>query len=345
MTDKILDIDEKYRNFCSENSDKIIPIEEYYLLHILNEKNKLITKKFINNIFSKYGLNHKVNELQRFQKAFIHDSYLEKNISNIKYLRQIKDTEMILEKDKKNAMKLFNGDISYQRLEYLGDSVIHVAIAQYLEERFEEQDEGFLTKIRTRLENGRTEANFSRALGLPEYVIISRSIEQAGGRLNNYKISEDIFEAFIGALSKEITLDECVKFVINIIEKEADIVHMINNENNFKGVLMKECHAQKWDDVDYNTEDDEEAEILKLFTVKAICGDEVKKYIGYGQGKSKRQAQQKAAKSILIKMGKLVNESIEEDENDIYEVLNDNIDNNIEINNDEIYAILSEEDL
>ena len=343
MSDKILEIDEKYRNFCSENSDKIIPIEEYYLLHILNEKNKLITKKFINSIFKKYNLNHTVVDLEKFQEAFIHDSYLKKNISNIKYLRQIKDTEPI--KNKEDAMKLFNGDKSYQRLEYLGDSVIHVAIAKYLTKRFDEEDEGFLTKIRTRLENGKTEAKFSRALGLPEYVIISRSIEQSGGRLNNYKILEDIFEAFIGALADELSLDKCVEFIINIIEKEADIVHMINYENNFKGVLMKECHSQRWEDVQYNTEDDEEAEQQKLFTVKAICGDEHKKYIGYGQGKSKRQAQQKAAKSILIKIGKLVNESIDEDENDIYQVINNKENNNIEIDNEEIYAILSDEDL
>ena len=297
---KIIEIDEKYNEYYKQTK-KPVDKNTFVLWHVLNDKNQYVNKKFINNIFKTYGLNHKVKNLDKYQEAFIHDAYLIDNLSNYKYLRQIKDTPMIENINEINNIFPLQTN-SYQRLEYLGDAVIHMAIAKYLYERYPNEDEGFLTKIRTRLENGKTEAEISRCLGLHEYVVISRTMEVTGGRLNNYKTLEDAFEAFIGALSTEISLDTCVNFVINIIEKECDITDMICYENNYKGRLMKICHAEKWDEVNYDTDDDgdgDENKIKKYFSVVATCGG---KYIGRGKGKSKKSAQQRAAKEILIKL-------------------------------------------
>lgn len=340
MTDKIAEIEEKYRDFCDNNPDKPMEKEDYFKLHVLNEKNKLVKKKFINDIFKKYNLKHKVKNLDTYQKAFIHDSYLNSSLTTAKYVRQLIDSNMI--DDPKKALSLF--DASYQRLEYLGDSVIHVAVAQYLYGRYPEQDEGFLTRIRTRIENGEEMGRLARCLGLHEYVIISRSIELADGRIRNYKILEDCFEAFVGALSLELSLDKCCEFVVNIIEAEADISHMIEYETNYKGNLMKECHKNKWDDVEYIDINNEENEEKKIFQVKAICGDDDSKYIGYGKGKSKRKAQQKAAREILIKLGLIINDNIDDDndffevEEDFYEVEDENEEDSNEDMGDDIYG-------
>merc|ERR1711977_694924 len=112
-------------------------------------------------------------------------------------------------------------------------------------------------------------------------------------------------------MGREVKMDDVIKFVINIIECEADITDMICYENNFKGKLMKECHQRKWLDVKYLIDVDENAE-QKLFNIKAECGPSNNKYIGYGKGKSKRRAQQKAAKDILIQLGKIINDNIDD---------------------------------
>lgn len=313
QSEVILYVDEQYQNYCS-STKKPISRSEFIKRHTLNDKNRPVTEKFINGIFKKYSLNHKVVNFDMYQRAFVHDSYIESNIDNVKFIRQIKNTTMVNKKDIKKIMPM--SDRSYQRLEYLGDSYIHSAIAKYLYNRYPSQGEGFLTKVRTRLENGKEMSRFSRALGLHEYVVISQSIEVAGGRLNNYKILEDVFEAFMGAVSLEVSADECFKFVINIIESEADIADMICYENNHKGVLMKICHKKKWDDIDY-TDITPDNVTDKKFRVQAKCGDDIKMYYGYGKGKSKREAEQKAAKEILIKLGLIYNDNID-DEEDVY---------------------------
>jgi ribonuclease-3 len=313
MTEQLIEIDEKYRDYCNLCNGKKMSKTEFVRQHVLNERNKLISSKFINSIFKEYGLTHKVGNLEMYQKAFVHDSYLECNLTNYKMLKQFREPTRISADEK--AMPLFTE--SYQRLEYLGDSYIHAAIAKYLYTRYPDGDEGFLTTLRTKIENGKEQSKISRALGLHEYVIISRNLEQNGGRLNNYAILEDVLEAFIGALSLEVSSDECFKFVINIIEKHIDITHMIHYENNYKGRLMNECHAKKWDDVKYiDIKDENNAN--KYFKVKAVCGTTDKMYSGYGKAKSKKDAQQKAAKHILVQMKYIYNDNIDDDD-DVYE--------------------------
>lgn len=316
MCDKVIELEEKYEEFCSNNPETKMSEEKFYLLHVLNEQNKWVNENFINNIFKQYDLDHKVKSIEIYREALIHDSYLVENLMNQKYLRQIKDVTMI--ENMAEAIPLQNK--SYQRLEYYGDAVIHVAIAKYLYLRYPNEDEGFLTKIRTCLENGESGTMFCRCLGLNNYIIISRYMEFMNARVNNGKVLEDVFESFVGALATEISIDKCINFVINILEKEADITNMICYETNFKGKIMKICHKMKWDDIKYIDYCDEETELKKIFKVKAQCGEESSTlYTGYGQGKSKRKAQQKAAKDILIQMGEIINDNID-DEDDIFEI-------------------------
>jgi ribonuclease-3 len=313
MTDQLIEIEEKYRDYCENSRGSKISKIEFVRLHVLNERNKLISSKFINSIFKEYGLAHKVKNLRIYQQAFVHDSYLECNLTNYKILKQFREPTMISNPEK--AIPLFTK--SYQRLELLGDSYIHVAIAKYLYTRYPDEDEGFITTLRTKIENGKEQSKLSRALGLHEYAIISRNLEQNGGRLNNYAILEDVLEAFIGALSEEISADACFEFVISIIEKHIDITNMIHYESNYKGRLMNECHAKKWEDVKYIDIKDENNN-NKYFKVKAMCGTSEKMYSGYGKAKSKKDAQQRAAKHILVQMKYIYNDNIDDD-NDVYE--------------------------
>jgi len=310
--------------------------QEYY---ILNENNKYITKEFIEFQLKEYDVDHTIKDLINFQTAMIHMSYLirdEKFYKNSKTkLYQIQTTDIEPINDPSNAIPLQKD--SYERLEFLGDAVIHNILADYLFHRYNEEDEGFMTRLRTKIENGDTLSQFAKSINLNEYIIISRYVEKNGGRDNNAKILEDAFEAFIGALYVETGFDKCKKFIIKLIEREVDMAQLLHNETNFKEKLLQYFHLRKWSDPQYGQLDVSGPENKKMFTMyvklKKNSHDEGE-IIGLGVGSSKKKGEQEAAKQAIIKLG-IMNEN--EDECESFEEI-DNQDNN------EDFIVLTEED-
>ena len=283
-------------------------------LYILNEKNKLITEEIIINILQKYGFKYKPKNITNFQRAMIHKSYLHINSCTDKLLKNLKNVSKI----EKEVLAIPLQDFSYERLQFLGDSVIHLIIAMYLFTRYPNEDEGFMTKLRTKLENGDTLSILSKKLELNEYMIIARNIEQLGGRYNNVTILEDIFESFIGALYLEAGFELCKTFIINIIEKEIDITDMIYIENNYKDMLMQHFHTLKWKDPIYHHHQTIEEGTIKKFII-LVKRKETDEVLGKGCGTSKKQAEKNAAKNILKSLKILKNEE-ESDIEDYYGV-------------------------
>ena len=151
----------------------------------------------IQKLLSVYDITYKIGNLETFQHAMTHTSYLKRDFKTDKIVKMIKEKNLEPIMDPNKAIPL--QDESYERLEYLGDSIIHAILAEYLFNRYPDRDEGFLTKLRTKIENGQTLARLAKDLGLHEYVLIARNIEQIGGRDKNSHIFEDTFEAFLGA--------------------------------------------------------------------------------------------------------------------------------------------------
>ena len=283
--------------------------------HILNEKNIPITEKFINGIFKKYKLIHKVTNLEVFQLAMVHISYLNRSTVTDKTARMLKDV-IPIDSDKKHlAMPLKEKD--YDRLEFLGDAAIHFVLAQYLYNRYRDEDAGFLTKLRTKIEKADTLSELSKKLNLHFYAIVARNIEQSGGRLTNTHLTEDIFEAFIGALSLEISYDKLRNFIIEIVENELDIAEMIFTNDNYKDQLMQYFHQLKWgepkyvEDVDLQKTIKEGCQEIKLFTIYVKNG--TGETIGVGTGNSKTKADQNSAYNALIGLGVLGNDDADSD--------------------------------
>lgn len=295
--------------------------------HIINEKNIPITKEFIESIFKKYNFDHKVKNLDNFQLAMIHISYLNRTTLTEKTGNLLKDVVPIETKHRKKAMTLKTDD--YGRLEYLGDAIIHAIVAEYLFKRYENEQEGFLTKLRTKIEKDVTLSELSKKIGLHKYAVVARNIEQSNGRLTNTHLTEDIFEAFFGALFLESSYDACKKLFISIIESELDIAEMINNNDNYKDRLMQYFHQQKWNDPKYiediaqHTSIKEGCQEIRSFTVHVK--DQYGKIIGTGKGETKIKAEQNAAHNSLIKMEVICDE---DNESDYYgEVSDDDLDN------------------
>lgn len=283
------------------------------LPHILNEKNKLITKKFIEDVLLKFEIKHKVKNLSNFQNAFIHVSYIKDIQLTDKLIKLVKEVEPI--NDINKALPLQEN--SYEVLEFLGDAVIHAVIAEYLYLRYPNKDPGFLTKLRTKIEKGDTLNMLSRSLGFHEYAIIARNIELAGGRENNVNIMEDIFEAFIGALKLETNFEICQKFIINLIDTKVDFADLINTEDNYKELLMQYYHKNGYKTTPTYA-------LINTFDEKLGRGDKKKfemiaknpdgKIIGKGIAVSKTHAAQIAAREALIKLGQINLNSTESDD-------------------------------
>ena len=284
--------------------------------HVLNEKNILINKTFIENVLNKFGLKHKVKSLENFQLAMIHKSYIKTIQLNEKLIRLYKEITPIQDNLMNKVLPL--QDNSYESLEYLGDAVIHLILANYLYKRYDNKDPGFLTVLRTKIEKGETLSKLSKHLGLDKYAIIARNIELAGGRQNNKNIMEDIFEAFMGALSLETTFENCRLFLTNLIDEKIDFAELINTSDNYKELLMQHYHKLGFKTTPtYKllemTED-------KKKTFKMGAYDPNNKLIGTGIASSKRVAAENAAKEALIKF-KVVNNNVKEsDDDDVYEI-------------------------
>ena len=291
-------------------------MSDEYEKYVLNEKNKLITTKDIEIIFSNINFNHKPKNLDNFQTAMIHKSYLKNFQLNDKTIKTLKEIEPINLAYVKKCIPL--QDKCYETLEFLGDAVIHHVFADYLYRRYEGKDQGFLTVLRIKLEKGSTLNYLARIIGLDRFVIIARNIELAGGRNNNASILEDVFEAFIGALSLETTFENCKKFLEKLIDANIDFANLIQSDDNYKESLMQYFHDLGFKSTPYYEliEEFEENQKRK-FKMGAYSPDG--KLIAFGIGSSKSIGAKYAAKNALEKLKKTqTNTKIDEEVDEVY---------------------------
>lgn len=302
-------------------------------LHMLNEKNIPITKKYISDVLSKYGIKYKVNDIAIFQLAMIHDSYLKPNKITPILADLLNSTTPISDKLISTCMPLQKK--SYGRLEYLGDGIIKMLLGDYLYFRYEEQSEAFLTETRIKLENKYSLSDLSKKMELDKYLVIARNLEMSGSREENKNLTEDIFESFLGALyidassshknGKSNGFDICEQFLRNIIEKELNLSEIINTNRNYKSQLMKLFHVKRWGEPQYidvnRTQTQVGKKTVREFFIKIKKSDG--EQIGFGSGSTKKIAEQNAAENALYKLGELNDNS--EDEDDYYgELSSDN---------------------
>ena len=181
-----------------------------------------------------------------------------------------------------------------ERLEFLGDSVLGLIVANYIFHKYPDNDEGFLTRIKTKLVNGVQLSKLAKQINLGKYILMSNHVENIKGR-NSQKILEDAFEAFLAAIFKDLGFDAVNSFVVNLIDK-LDFNDILF-EDNYKDILLK--YSQKvfknctpeYELV--STDGPPHNRIFKVIVV--INGDKYET----GSGKSKKQAEQDAAEKTL----------------------------------------------
>jgi len=278
---------------------------EIIKLNPFNLKNKLITKEGVNKILKEYDIDEEIHNLEFYQRAFIHKSYIKKENKD--------DVE--LEEKPEDCLDL--QETSNERLEYLGDAILSATIASYLYERFPNEEEGFMTRIRTKLVNGEMLGSLADKMDLNEHLVISRHVEEKCNGRNSVKILEDIFESFIGAIYLDFNETEvehprldfysglgfqvCQVFIISIIEKFIDFSDLILNDYNYKDQLMryfqqKFKHTPKYKEILVEGPPNN-----RSFTMCVMKNDNT--VLAYGKEKTKKKAEQLASKNALINMG------------------------------------------
>lgn len=187
-----------------------------------------------------------------------------------------------------------------ERMEFLGDAVLELASSTYLYEHFPHLTEGELTKTRASIVCSATLARLAAALGLGECLLLGHGEEQGGGRARTSNL-EDAFEAVIGAVYLDQGWETARDYVHRQLAGEFRGIKEGGSLQDFKTVLQELVQKHSGNQVLYELVDamgpDHDKEFI--FVVK-INGE----IYGRGQGRSKKEAEQRAAREALARLRK-----------------------------------------
>lgn len=223
--------------------------------------------KSLNDFFLKYNIKPRNKEL--YEMAFTHSSF-------------------------NSDAKTHHHD--YERLEFIGDSVLGFVIAGTLFKTHPEMREGDLTKAKSFLVQTEYLANLARRENYTDFIRAGHSLTVEEATKHN-SILEDIFEAVIGA----IYLDQGIKFTTRFIRNiyGDDVKNFeLTDLKDYKSILQEAMQAEYRESVIYKVIDEKGPPHNKTFFVEVKFNGLV---LGRGEGKSKKQAEQNAAKEALSK--------------------------------------------
>ncbi|MDT7828758.1 ribonuclease III [Pricia sp. S334] len=220
-------------------------------------------------------LGFKPKRLHFYKKAFLHRSVNEKDQAG-------------------NPM-------NYERLEFLGDSMLGTIISQHLFIEVPEGDEGYLTKMRSKIVSRKHLNQLGRDLGLIAFVE-SRIPKTHFGE----NIHGNVFEALIGAIYMDRGYRYCQKFILEkVIDPYVDIEQLEGKVISYKSLIIEWCQKQK-KAFDYQVYDDTGKDALKHFAVKLRIENQV---VAKARATSKKKAEEKASKRAYYALQDKMNQS------------------------------------
>lgn len=249
-----------YDNFFRLPTFKRNPKKPHFpVLGLMNKSKKVELEQ---------SLGIKIDHVGYFEQALTHRSYLQVN------------TELHL--------------IANERLEFLGDAILGMVIAEYLFYHYEQDHEGELTKMRSWLVNKKSLAHCARSLHLERFLLLSFSADQSLQK-GNETILADAMESIIAAIYLDSGLQQARSFILD------RLVPMLTNEmimkdSNFKSILLELVQSQGKEAPKYSVVDATGPDHEKEFLVAVYVSSQE---MGRGSGKSKKQAEQAAAHQAL----------------------------------------------
>lgn len=184
--------------------------------------------------------------------------------------------------------------INYERLEFLGDAVLGNVIAMYLYNNAPHGNEGYLTKMRSKIVSREHMNSVGKRLELLE--LLDSKIGKNSFGDNVYG---NLMESLIGAIYLDRGFLEAEKFIqINIINEFKDLEILEGKISSYKSLIIEFCQKTKYP-IKFETYEDESAESIKYFAVKLHINDEI---IAKARATSKKKAEEKAAQRAYFAM-------------------------------------------
>ncbi len=184
----------------------------------------------------------------------------------------------------------------YERLEFMGDAVLDMLVAELAYTLHPEMDQGDMSKLRALLVKTDSLASYAKQYNFAQYIKTGMTLKRE--KINDSKkILEDVFEAFIGA----VYLDQGFNVTRKLIRRF--FYHAVQNLipeqlTDFKTRLQEEIQAEHAEAVRYVVEQEDGPAHARIFTVAVVYNDTI---LGRGTGNSKKEAEQKAAQDALSK--------------------------------------------
>jgi ribonuclease-3 len=184
---------------------------------------------------------------------------------------------------------------SNERLEFLGDSILNLIVAEYLYRQFPNAEEGELTKIRARLVNRKALAAYGKSIHLSDFISMSPSAKQSVGK-GHATITADTYEAVIAAIYLDGGFEAARKFVEQQVLAALKKGSVATDDENYKSMLLEYAQSRGLGVPRYSIVHEEGPDHDRTFTVDVILSNERK---GSGSGKNKKEAEQAAASKAL----------------------------------------------
>ena len=184
---------------------------------------------------------------------------------------------------------------SNERLEYLGDAILGLAVAHELYRRYPTKQEGDLTNLRSALVRGDTLAEVAQSLHLGEYLVMGVGEDAGGGRERRSNLAA-VFEALVGAVLEDRCYEAAEAFVLKVLARQLDSVEELGRGKNAKSALQELLQGRGMSPPTYQVVDMTGKDHTRTFTSEVLINGKV---MGNGTGRRKALSEQEAAADAL----------------------------------------------
>lgn len=181
-----------------------------------------------------------------------------------------------------------------ERLEFLGDAVLELSVSHYLYMKYPEMSEGELTKLRAAIVCEPSLVIFAKELSFGNYILLGKGEELTGGRTRPALLA-DVFESFIGALYLDQGLEPVVSFLEVVLFPKVEI-GAFSHVMDYKSQLQELVQQKNNGVLTYEIIDEKGPAHSRIFVTRVSLAD---KELGIGNGRSKKEAEQQAAKLAI----------------------------------------------
>lgn len=183
---------------------------------------------------------------------------------------------------------------SNERIEYLGDAVLELISSEYIYKTYPNLPEGEMTKTRAYAVCEDSLAKVANKYDFSEYLLVGKCETKVNGKYRN-SILADAVEAVIGAIFLDAGIEKAKEFILpNIIPQIEDYIR--NGNKDYKTQLQEKLQVHGDVKIEYKLVEEKGPDHEKIFVVEVYCND---KLLGKGEGKSKKEAEMKAAQTAL----------------------------------------------